>query len=254
MDFLKQHYEKILLTVVLLILAAAAAWLPVALAQERQELAALTGPAPNPKEYTAVNLAPYEQAIQTLASPPSLDFTGHNLFNPVPWKLKSDGTLIKIASGTEEGPGALVIKRIYPLHLIISYVRHVSPGTYEINIENEVTGQKSRAFVSIESRPGRVPLQLKEVKGPEDAPVLVLEFPDGEPVEVSKDKPFRRVETYAADLRYDLQNQDFNRVRPGLVITLGSERYKVVAITPDQVRLESVSTTKPYTVRLTAAP
>jgi hypothetical protein len=251
MDFLKQHYEKILLTVVLLILAAAAAWLPVALAQERQELAALTGPAPNPQEYTAVNLAPYEQAIQTLASPPSLDFTGHNLFNPVPWKLKSDGALIKIASGTEEGPGALVIKRIYPLHLIISYMRQVSPGTYEINIEDENTNRKGRHFVSADR--GQFP-HLKEIKGPEDNPTLVLELRGGELAEVSKDKPFRHVLTYAADLRYDLQNQDINRVRLGLVITLGSERYKVVAITPDQVRLESVSTTKPYTVRLTAAP
>jgi hypothetical protein len=255
MDFLKQHYEKILLTLVLLILAAAAAWLPFAISQERQELADLTGTVPRAKEYKPVDLAPYQQALQALASPPQLSLAGHNLFNPVPWKLKSDGTYIKIASGNEEGPGALVVNRITPLHLTISFRRKMG-SSYEIGIHNENVPKPqpnpSPVLVGFDARQGRP--TVKEEKGTEDNPTLVLELAGGETVEISKDQPFRRVLGYAADLRYDLENRNFPRVREGDSIVLGGERYKVVAITPSQVRLESVSTTKPYNVRLTGAP
>jgi hypothetical protein len=59
---------------------------------------------------------------------------------------------------------------------------------------------------------------------------------DGELITVSKDKPFQRVDGYAVDLRYPLENRPpWVARRVGDALTFGGENYIIVAITKTEV-------------------
>jgi hypothetical protein len=71
-------------------------------------------------------------------------------------------------------------------------------------------------------------------------------------VTVSKDKPFKRVEAYSADLKYDLEKpvKNFAGLRGGSRLEFGGEDYIVVAVDAGEVILSAQSnqkkTTLPY--------
>src|SRR5688500_17634089 len=93
-DSLRQHYEKIILTLALLGLAAAVLLLLKFSEAEKGKIdqyvnrvrraqGALVKP---------VDLTNLVQAVQLAQSPPDLDFGGtHHLFNPVKWQKDSQG-------------------------------------------------------------------------------------------------------------------------------------------------------------------
>ena len=111
MRFLKRHYEKLILSLVLLALAVAAAWLPTALSDTREKLkgasASFSAAAQGPyKPHFRPRLRPPRRPGTVEASPKLVLNGEHNLFNPVVWKRKYDGSWIKIATGNEsEGGG-----------------------------------------------------------------------------------------------------------------------------------------------------
>src|SRR5258706_7930432 len=123
MEFLKKHYEKLILSVVLLGLAAVAATLPMKVNQERKKgeerKSSLIG-APV-KDFPPVDLTTNQTILAKVKSPIKFDVAGkHNLFNPVPWMEKPNGELQKIQAGNV-GIGALEVTAINPLRLIISF-------------------------------------------------------------------------------------------------------------------------------------
>src|SRR5436190_16385826 len=127
MDFLKKHYEKVLLGVVLIGLAVAVAVLPFFISSEQQKLHDLTSGVLNPKvkPLTNLDLTVSEQALSRLASAPAIDFSPPNrLFNPMPWQKAADG---KIIPGTRVGPTALVVSSNNPpnLRLTIDKVEYL---------------------------------------------------------------------------------------------------------------------------------
>jgi hypothetical protein len=80
---------------------------------------------------------------------------------------------------------------------------------------------------------------------------LVLELTDsGERVAVAKDVPFRRVDGYTADLKYDPENRRWMNLRvgaggPGTApITVEGESYIVVAINKNEVVMSAKSNNK----------
>ena len=124
MDFIKKHYEKVLLSIVLLGLAGAAALLPLQVSSVRQYLEdtqrSLTIRS-KPKLFTPADMSTNQMVVQRSKDPDSFDFASpHNIFNPVEWRKEQDGGLIKIATGKEAGPGAFVIEKIVPLYLLVS--------------------------------------------------------------------------------------------------------------------------------------
>src|SRR4051812_1423954 len=126
MEFLKKHYEKILLSAVLLCLAVAAAWLPVKIRQEKEELQKTIVNLPKPKELKPVDLSTNEVTLKRLQNPPTVELSGaHNLFNPVTWKIKPDGSFIKII---REGVDALVITNIRPLFMELVFEKTTASG------------------------------------------------------------------------------------------------------------------------------
>src|SRR5438270_13479311 len=119
MDFLKKHYEKILLGVVLIGLAAAAACLPFVISSEKQKLAAITETAthPTPKPLTNIDLSIAEATLQRIGTPATIDFSAPNrLFNPMPWQQTPDKLLIP---ANKVGPTALLVTNLVPLYFRI---------------------------------------------------------------------------------------------------------------------------------------
>ncbi len=140
MEFLKKHYEKIVLCVVLLGLAGAAVWMRMAIervpatlppppaggASERRGGRGPRGPGGTPT-ITPIDMSTNEAALALATHPLTISLAGdHNLFNPVTWKRKSDGTLLKIV---KLGPDALVVTNITKLYTIIAYDHASGNGT-----------------------------------------------------------------------------------------------------------------------------
>ena len=119
MDFLKKHYEKVLLGVVLLGLAVAVAFLPFKIASEKQKLEEMRNQlihAPV-KPLTNLDLSLPDKVLKQAAAPTRVDFSRpHRLFNPLPWQKAADGRLIKVVDANI-GPNALVITKLTPLYL-----------------------------------------------------------------------------------------------------------------------------------------
>src|ERR1041385_6561905 len=127
MQFLKKHYEKVLLSIVLLGLAAAAAALPWQVSHERDRLEEIRRNLTvkvKPKPFKPLDdwITTNKTTLARLESPLNLELSGpHNLFNPVPWKKMNDNRLVPIRTGSELGPGALKIAQIKELKLTVSF-------------------------------------------------------------------------------------------------------------------------------------
>src|SRR5258705_1166885 len=118
MDFLKKHYEKVLLGVVLLGLAVAVVFLMLKIPSEQQELELkrTTLLAPKVKQLTNLDLTIPEAALKRVATVAVLDFGPPNrLFNPMKWQRGAD-RLIRVDSGSI-GPQSVVITKLTPLFL-----------------------------------------------------------------------------------------------------------------------------------------
>ncbi len=269
MDFVKKHYEKILLSLVLLGLAAAAALMPLQVSSvegtlEQVEKALLD---PNkPKLFKPVNTTTNEAVLASLRAAPQVTLTGtNNLVNPVRWVRKSDGMVIKVASGNEFGPSAVQVDKIIPLYLRIAYEGTAGTGEnmrYQFIVTREADKMVSkRRPSSVYASPGAKNdvFLLKEVKGPKEDPTeFVIVLNDGnQTVNLVKGKEYSRVADYAADLRYPPENLVFPPARRrDDILRFGQDKetYNIVAITDHDVTLSAKSNSKNTTVSLKTAP
>ena len=258
MEILRKHYEKIILSVVLVGLAAAAALLPLKVASVRRDLDSVTqgftrrAVKPLPPLDLSTNMA----ALKRLANPPKATFAnpGHNLFNPIQWKRQgTDGPLIP---QEQFGLSSLVVTNIVPLHLKIEFKGARDAGDnirYDFVITREyatnTAAQKATPRVATVGGKTEVFL-VKDVVGPPDNPTeLVLELLDSKKtVTVSKVAVFSEVVAYAADLRYEVENKPFPKQRAGAKLTLSGNSYNIVAIGPDAVTIEDERTKKRTTI------
>ena len=97
--------------------------------------------------------------------------------------------------------------------------------------------------------------KLTDVKGPPENPdELVLTLADtGETAKLSKSQPFRRVDAYTADLKYDPEprNTTVNAagLRMGAYLSFADDEYNIIAIDKNDVILLAQSNQKHYTLR-----
>src|SRR5882724_2782474 len=255
MEFLKKHYEKVLLGLVVLGMTVAVGALLFIIPEKRDKLRALSDAKTNPKikPFPPLDMAVEEAALQRVQTPVRLDFTTkHNLFNPVLWQKTADGRLVKILTGNEVGPGALEILAIKPLYLRLTYSSPSETG-YQITVEREAASRESQrhtsTIVSKENNKSEL-LDLQGVVGPPEKPTeLVLELKDsGEVIHLSPDKPYQEAQDYTVDLRYALENRTWRSQRtnsPPLVFAGG--QYKIVAITESNVVFSAQSNNKKTT-------
>lgn len=264
MDFVKKHYEKLVLSVVLLGLAGAAAYLPFKVSAEKDKMQARKDELlpPSVKPMPRVNLTTNEAVIQRLTQPVHFKLEGnHNLFNPVRWQQKPDGGLIKVQTGRETGAGALVITRIEPLKLIITFDDVVGSNDnvrYKVSVTKQ-TDKNARPSSRTISKGTKIKdlFTVLDVKGPPEAPTEILLRLDGdeEPISLSKEMPFNKILGYSADLRYEGKDEQMSKkgLRVKDTLTLANEAYNIVAITQREVVLSASSNAKQTTIRANAS-
>lgn len=271
MGFLKRHYEKILLSLVLLALVAAAAVLTIKVSGVKQELSkkkkALT-----PSNTRAAVLNDTEGFIQTLTlatNPAPIELVNpHLLFNPVIWKMKADGTLIPNKTGTNVGVGALTIVDVKPLLFTIKFDKvSGSPGRMRYSFEfhqQDAVDRRGKAvkpkskFASVGGKLGEWPfedqtveMKFEEFEGEEAAPTsFVFGMTDAngnelkEKVKFTLETPYEEVRAHIADLRYEHTGVDYKGLRKGDKINVDGEDYNIVAISDKQVVLSAARNEK----------
>jgi hypothetical protein len=256
MDFLKKHYEKLILGLVLVGLAVAAAFLPFKISSDRQaaEEKRTNLTQPKVKELTNLDLTLPENTIKRVATVTQLDFSPPNkVFNPMPWQKSADGLI----PGTKVGPSAATITNVTPLYLRLtldSVTVSDSGARYVIGVQKEADPNpskrsKKQSYASVNTKTDV--FTLLEVKGKaEDPTQLVLELNDsGERVSISKEKPFNRIDGYTADLRYEPEKKTWADRRVGAVLTFNGEDYNIVAINQNEVVLSAKSNQKKWTIK-----
>ena len=262
---LRQHYEKLMLALALVALALSGFLLA---GQKEKEEKGLEEYLQNFKgakvwPYTNVAWAPYQEALKQATNPVQVNFKKprlHNLFGPVKWQKRPDGTLLKIELGNEVGPEALKVTKIVPLNLIINVdkVNGVSNFWISVTREAHTNAALRRKFPPAYMTPGGKDrlgtFVLREIKGTPEAPELVLELADtGDKVSLFKDRPYQRVDGYKADFSYSPENKAFVEKRLNDTLTLGGEEYIIIAISPSEVVLSARSNNKRTTLRYNAA-
>jgi hypothetical protein len=258
MEFLKNNYEKIILGIVLVGLAVAVAFIPFKVSNEKKELdQKREGLIPRSvKPLTNLDLTLPETALKRVAAPAVVDFSApHRLFNPMPWQKGSSGQLIKY-DDSHIGPKAVTITRISPLFLIITLdkVNMSDAGPrYVIGVQKEAASQPSqRVKKETYSKPNdkNDVFMLRKVDGPPENPTkLTLELNDsGEAAVVTPEQPFKRVDGYIADMKYDPEKQTWNNCRMGRQLHFNGEDYNVVAISQTDVVLSAKSNQKKWPV------
>ena len=260
MEFLKKHYEKIVLCVVLLGLAGAALRMSTVIKDVREKLQPPTETtmprktAPLPP----IDLSADEHALEQITNPPPVVLSGdHNLFDPVTWKRKANGELMKIV---KTGPDALVVTNIIPLYTIITYERPTDSPVYVMSWQQHTDIRQPNKRGAIEhSHKGEknksVPYIVLGIKGAENDPSEInLQIVDtGETnVWVSTNTPYKQVDSYMADLKYDPDpTLSLKEKHVGDRFTLDKDPYKIVEITNDVVRVQSERTTKVTEIKWT---
>jgi len=265
MNFIKKHYEKILLSVVLLGLVGALGFLPVLIDADRERTnhqPATILPPPRPLE--ALNMTRQNDLLERLTNSYQLDFsTTNKLFNPVEWKKDYSGNLIKIMTGHEVDANAAVVTKITPLDLVVTLdsVQTNDMGAlgaiYIIGVERQAAPtlllQRKQQHYATKGEPVPGAFTITNVVGdPANPDQLILRLADtGEKAVLSKDSAytFRRVDGYEADLKYDPGKKIFPGQRVGSVLPMGGEDYKIVAISQNEVILSAQSNQKKYTLR-----
>lgn len=275
MEFIKRNYEKIILSLVLLGLVGVLAAMPFMIMADQQKSKDLqTQIIPRKVEpLAALDLARQQAVLDRLKSPYALDLSSTNkLFNPVMWQRTRDGLLVKKG---ELGPSAAVVTKITPLYFSISLdsVNTTQISSNEVSVRYKFSIEDQSATVAAQRRPRskyaskgetvtdksvggkNEGFTLVSVTGPPENPdQLVLKLADtGETNAVSKGKPFRRVEAYAADVRFDLDKPPYVGVglRVGDHASFGGDDYNVIAIDKNSVSLLAQSNQKKYTLPYT---
>lgn len=263
MEFVKKHYEKILLSVVLAGLVGALVFLPFVIAADKAKMDEvknnfLGGKATPLADLDLTRQDAVIQRLQAGAAGTGYDFNSTNkLFNPVEWVKYSDGSIHKIVTGLEFGGGAAVPTKITPLYTIVTLdsvtTNELSGARYTIGVERQaaasrVLRQKVRRYVSMDDPKAKDLFTLIKVMGdPVNPDQLVFKWADsGDSFNLSREKPLQRVDGYAVDLKYppDPKQPPFVGKRLNDVICFGNDCYTIVDIKADEVILSAQSNQK----------
>jgi hypothetical protein len=253
MQFLKKHYEKILLGTVLAGLLGVLVFMLFYIAADKQEMEqqaeTLINPRVNP--LPDLNLSTNNAVLGRLQTPFALDFeTGNKVFNPFEWQKTPDGQMVKKAS---LGVQRAVVTQITPLNLVISLDQVLTNELgvrYVIGVERQAAQNYSQRrlqhrYISVGDK-GNDIFALVDVKGaPENPDALRLKLEDsGDTISISKGKPFTRADGYMADISYAPEKKVFRGKRTGDKISFGGTDYMVVGVNADEVVLADQSNQK----------
>ena len=262
MELIKRHYEKVILSVVLLGVVGFLVFLPLIISHDQEELKRLIDDSTTSKKVQPIpdlDLTRQAAISKRVASTSKFDFSSTNrLFNPLEWKKRPDNTIYPVTSANETAASAAVVTKITPLYFMITFESVETNGLaprYVVGVEHQgadkpALRRKQQRYISAGEK--KDSFILTAVNGdPADPGGLVLQLTDtGETVTVSRDKPYQRVEGYSADLKYELEKpaKNFAGLRSGSRISFGGEDYIVVAVDADEVILSAQSNQKKTTL------
>jgi len=256
MDFLKKHYEKIVLGVMLAGMIGVLVFMLFYINSDREDMNNKAVSLINRPAHALTNLdtATLEGAMLRSKSPYRLDLeTTNKLFNPMEWQKNLDGNLILAAKRT--GLLVAVVTNIAPLYLIVSLdsvITNELGVRYVIQVERQAAAtmalrHPTRHYVSKDDKPNpKEPFALLAVKGPAENPdALDLKLTDtGETVTISAGKGYRRVAGYEADFRYDPERVAKHHQRVGDKVAFGGVSYVVVEVNQNELILQDQSNQK----------
>jgi hypothetical protein len=250
MQFLKKHFEKIILSAVLAGLGAAAVWLSMSVPEVKASLSAGLVSSPRIRALPGVesNLTLLSNAVLNLTSAPVVTLTGeHNLFNPVTWKMRPDGYLFKMKVAGVDG---LAVTAIRPLYFTISLAGQAGEG-YRVTTQPPSGAKASTQFVRVGEKP--TPLRPYTLVGTNAAPgnpsetTIQLLIPEtGETVSVTTNSPYKRVAGYEADLKYsgsDATNVFLKKHVEDQLLFSG-ESFRIIAIASNAVTVQDNRNTR----------
>ena len=261
MDFLKKHYEKLILSVVLLVVAGTAFWLTqkvdtVRTTLEEQLKLTVGG---KKKALKPVDLTNDVVALKQVSAPFQLDLSSsHNVFNPIRWIRGTDGS--PKPDPRRDLSSSLKLVNTAPLNLTVVYLGPTGTGDpyrYQFSVTRDYEKKvASRRPITISLTEGTKNewFYLREVHGPKDTSTeVVIELLEGnERATLTKDKPFSRSRGYQADLRFEAK--DFPARRAEDSLNLAGSQYKIVAIGKDELVVSAPNGTRTTVKLSTTSP
>ena len=253
MQFIKKNYEKVLLGIVLVGLIGGLVFMMFYISSDKQAMEEMAGGIINTpvKPLPELDLATNKLSSARLEGAYILDFeSGNKVFNPFEWIRMADGRMVKKPQSIAQ---MAVVSSITPLYLILSLdsvTTNEFGARYLVVVERQAATTaakraKQRRYVSLGDKANDV-FQLIEVKGaPENPDALVLKLVDsGETVSISRAQPYRRVDDYMADFRYDPEKKVFRARRSGDRVSFGGSDYVLVEVNPSELILSDQSNQK----------
>ncbi len=257
MQFIKKNWEKLLLAVIVLAALGIAVFLPFVVSKQKQEVddALNSYIKAKRKPMPPIDLSVQETFLKRAQSDAPLDLvTPHKIFNPVRWQMATDGHVFPNPAGHEIDQ--LQVTGLSPLNFVISYVSaSPTPGLathYGIGLTHEaavLTKDRTRKTTYVPLNETTNGFTIIALDGPADDPTGLKLQLDGvdEPVTITKDQPYKRVEGHTIDMKYPPENHTFpvNR-RVGDTICFAGECYKIVDIKESEVVLLQQSNQKTW--------
>lgn len=261
MEFLKKHYEKIVLGVVLVGLVGVLVFMPFYIGNDKQQTAdAISTIINNPsaKPLPDLDLSAQNVVAARLRSTYRLDLASTNrVFNPMDWQKTPDGNLVPVASHI--GAQMVVITNISPLYLILqldTVTTNELGARYAVKVEKQAAAtpakrRPSSRYVTHGDTKANDTFSLVSIKGPLENPEeLTVKLVDsGEIVSFSHDKPYRRVEGYSVDFRYDPEKKTFRGRRVGDKVAFNGTDFLVDDVKENELVLQDLSNQKKTPLR-----
>ncbi len=276
MEFLKNHYEKLILGLTLLLLAAGAVVLVFAASSVQEDLDGYRklivesdGKRPSVEDPKA-----RKELLARVSRPAQTDFANvHRVFNPDAWYVKTNGDWV---AGTNVGATRLEVQSITPqlLKLWFDGLGSTNAGreSVKVSVIREFArtpldqGKKSLTLsltstnaVNMLDNTSKLQVFAREIGGTPEIPEVRMELvePGKEPLKftVSKAQGFTNVFEYIAFIVYPVEsNFIWRAARKGQPLAFAGDTNIVVEITATNVVVRANSNDKTTTVPLGPPP
>lgn len=266
MDFLKKHYEKLTLGLVLLAVAGVAISLMLSVNQVQQDLNTALAQAAGAKQKAlqSINLSTNQSELDAVVkhAPVVLGAADHYTFNPVTWARAANGRIEPTRGRADMGAAGLSYVEAHDLYLEIGF--SAIQGTpeaprYQFSIRRDYEKNPKLRAAIVESVPVGSEskdqiFKLLEVRGPKEDPTdFVCELVSTrEQFTISKTKTFKKTQGYSADLRYEANRQNFTQKRVGDSVNLSGAVYKIVAIEKDELVVSAPNSVRTTVLKASA--
>ena len=275
MEFLKSHYEKLILGVMLLLMAVGAVILVLEVGtvqEELQKFKAMSlgndGKPPQPEDLSGLI-----KALTQVTNPPKVEFTKvHKVFNPDAWYVTTNGDLI---AGTNVGVERLIVVSITPQQLIVDSPQLGSTNAGRESVKVNVTRQFMKTVADQGKKTITLPLNatnfsntldpankaqspllfVREVSGTAENLEVKLELVESgkDPTKftISKTQGFAHVIEYVTHIVYPVEsNYVWRAARKGQPLSFAGDTNIVVDITATNVVVRAISNDKHTTIPL----